>query len=88
MFSPETLDKMNRDFEKTSRDLVTYCSQEVLECRARCNKRCCINCESFLSAEISASYRGMLLDLVCGFHYDNSIDARVGTNQCTKYKRP
>ena len=81
MFGLETIEKMNRD-------LVTYNSHEVLECRANCSKNCCINCESFLSAEVSVNNPGMLLNLICSMRLNDPADVWSGINQCVKYEKP
>jgi hypothetical protein len=69
-------------------ELVTFESPPVKECRANCTKRCCINCEHFLSATVSRSMRGMLLDMVCDCFLHCSADMFVGVSKCTKYIPP
>lgn len=70
------------------KELVTFESPYVKMCRANCTKRCCINCEHFLSAIVSTSVRGMLLDTVCAAFTGVPTDLRVGSTKCTKYQTP
>jgi len=69
-------------------ELVTFESPHVKKCRANCTKRCCINCEHFLSATISTSMRGMLMDTVCASFEGVPTDLWAGITKCTKYLPP
>ena len=69
-------------------ELVTFESPHVKMCRANCNKRCCINCEHFLSATIDDSMRGMLLDTICSCFQGVPTDLWTGVTKCVKYRAP
>ncbi len=65
---------------------VTFDTKIVKACRDKCPKRCCINCDNFLSAEIDASKPGTLTDLCC-LAFKIPKNTWSGTTACLEYIR-
>lgn len=80
MWSLETIEAMNNK-------AVSYTHREVAKCRACCNKRCCINCDNFLSAEVNANKPGRLFELIC-VKREGKIRTWAGPNECGHYIVP
>jgi len=77
MWSLATLEAMHNK-------VISYTHREVAKCRARCNKRCCINCDNFLSTEINENKSGQLLELIC-VKREGKIQTWAGPNECEYY---
>lgn len=76
------------EIEAMNNKIVSYTHKTVIACRAHCNKRCCINCDHFLSAEVNAfDDAGKLSDLVCEKR-EGKIQTWSGANECGLYLIP
>jgi len=80
MYSLEEIEAMNNK-------IISYTHREVAKCRARCNKRCCINCDNFLSTEIKTHMPGQLFELIC-VKREGKIRTWAGANECEFYLVP